>query len=89
MIWSVVILSPTFIQREPFKEEGRAVFLGGSPIFGPLFIPSDSFPGYMNMESSIINESVYCTLSISQSLSKGLENSPLIALQAAVSGLTR
>ena len=88
-MWSVVILSPTLIQQEPEITSVKGTFEGGAPIFGPLLISSPLSDGKMNIESSTIKESVYFTLSISLWLSLGSLNSPIRALHAAVSGLTR
>ena len=57
VIWSVVMLSPSFMRTLPFRVSGRGPCLGSSLMFGPREIETfeGSFAGATTMESSMRN----------------------------------
>ena len=90
IIWSVVILSSTFINTLPSILSPNCLFTGNGFIFGPLTTSTSAFvgAGANIIESSIKNLSGISIVK-STSNSVGSVKTPVIADTAAVSGLTK
>src|SRR5208337_5268870 len=91
IMWSVVILSPTFMPMTPTICSGIGSFVGGAPMFGPLAISTFLLAslGKINIESSMRNFVGMPTFGYSIPTVLGSVNFPVIAATAATSGLTR
>ena len=89
-MWSVVILSPTLISTFPATLSVSALFTGNGLIFGPLTTSTSasSGAGAITMLSFITNcFGISITGGCPNSL--GSVSTPVIALAAATSGLTK